>query len=266
MSEAKGYVRVRDIPESYLAELNAGTRESRTLPEILAVNFVALFEPLLPDAGRALRDALAAPVPITQRLAHTGALIAATNDTRLLATLSAHTSDTVRGAAAYAVAQDQTQTLEHLVERMLPFADDAHFGVREWAWLALRPALHHDIAASLAALTPLTSSPSPRIRRFAVEALRPRGVWCKHLEALKREPALALGLLEPLRAEPDLYPQDSVANWLNDASKTQPAWVHALCMRWQKESANGHTARIVTRALRSSAGADAQGLRRSSTK
>ncbi|MDV8009649.1 DNA alkylation repair protein, partial [Rhodococcus sp. IEGM 1318] len=69
---------------------------------------------------------------------------------------------------------------------------------------------------------------------------------------LKVDPDLGLPILTPLRADPSRYVQDSVANWINDAAKTNPDWARTQCRRWLTEyEANAATERIARRALRS---------------
>jgi len=160
-------------------------------------------------------------------------------------------SDTVRGWGAMAVGSAPELPLERRVSLLRPFASDPHFAVREWAWLALRPHVAANPIGALVVLQPLTRDPSPFIRRFASEATRPRGVWSVHLPLLKREPQHGMPLLEPLSADSSRYVQDSVANWLNDASKTAPEWVRTVCERWLADRhLTPATLRICRRAMR----------------
>ncbi|MBB1594234.1 HEAT repeat domain-containing protein [Achromobacter sp. UMC46] len=243
---------VKDISAARLAQLNAGA-PATTLTECLAVDFAALMQAVVPQAGD---DAIAqmraqAATGISKRMAVAAQILSGHLGRDADAQLREHASDTVRGWACFLVGARTDLPLQARLDRIRPLADDAHFGVREWAWLAVRPILAGELEASVQALRPWTRDPSERVRRFASESLRPRGVWCAHIAALKADPGIALPLLDPLRADPSAYVQDSVANWLNDASKDQPAWVRAVCARWLAGKPSAATERICKRALRS---------------
>ncbi|MGH8818807.1 MAG: HEAT repeat domain-containing protein, partial [Achromobacter pestifer] len=224
------------------------------LTECLAVDFAALMQTVVPQRDGDAIDAMRAQAAtgISKRMALAARLLTEQQPAQHLeARLTSHPSDTVRGWACFMIGAQPDVSVAARLERIRPLADDPHFGVREWAWLAVRPALAAELDASIACLRPWTADPSERIRRFASEVLRPRGVWCTHIAALKANPAMALPLLEPLRADPAVYVQDSVANWLNDASKDQPDWVRALCAKWLAGEPSAATERICKRALRS---------------
>jgi 3-methyladenine DNA glycosylase AlkC len=242
--------------------LNLGLVETKTLSECLAVDQAILAQAVLhriglkqeaDDLARVASGARA--LGISRQMAEIGAALSRLLDGNsrravLIDELSTHPSDTVRGWAAFMIGRsDEWSTIERRLTKMRPFAADHHFGVREWAWLAVRPAIAAELKAAIKCLTDWTTDTNPYVRRFAVESTRPRGVWCAHIEVLKERPELGALLLEPLRADKDKYVQDSVANWLNDASKSQPTWVKTTCARWTR-SGDPNTLRIVKRALR----------------
>ncbi|MEM9602564.1 MAG: DNA alkylation repair protein [Pseudomonadota bacterium] len=243
----KGVSRVADVPAEVLRELEAGTAETATLAEALAIDFNTLL-------ARVLDTDDVEPVPATLGITRRMALAAERVQNHLghdaVARCQTHPSDTVRGWGAYVVASHGTRSLRQQLTAIRPFADDAHFAVREWAWLALRPQLAAELDAALTLLLPWARARSANVRRFASEALRPRGVWCSHIGALKDKPGLAGPLLDTLRADPSRYVQDSVGNWLNDAYKSQPDWVAARCAAWTADSDTDATRYIVKRALR----------------
>lgn len=232
-------------------ELDTGLVASTHLAECLAVDFATLLQTAaaLPDAAvQRMRDA--ASKGITQRMALAATLLREAGKGDVIHWQS-HPSDTVRGWACYLIGSDPTLGLAGKLQAIQPLADDDHFGVREWAWLAVRADL---VAAPLQALTlllPWVDEASPYLRRFACEALRPRGVWATHISVFKEQPQHALPLLEALANDPEGYVQDSVGNWLNDASKTQPEWVRDLRARWQREHSSAANAYIRKRAQRS---------------
>lgn len=244
---------VKDITADRLAQLNAGA-EAATLTECLAVDFAALMGAILPDIGNHCIDEMrqAASTGISRRMPLAARLIMARLGFSALETLAHHPSDTARGWACFMIGAAEKMDLAQRLAAIRPLADDRHFGVREWAWMAVRPHLSTELEEAISVLaTGWTTDPSERVRRFACEAIRPRGVWCAHIAALRQQPERALPVLEPLRADPSGYVQDSVGNWLNDAGKDHPDWVQALCARWSAASPAPATARICRRALRS---------------
>lgn len=238
------------MPPSRVAALNRGEAESSNLAEILAIDIPALLTVVVPDISSIELERLREAEGIVRKMLLAGETLLERSGPRAINKFMAHPSDVVRSWAAYMIAAEESWTLEERLARLRPLADDAHSGVREWAWLALRPRLAAELPAAISLLKPWTKERSAYLRRFTTESTRPRGVWCMHLEALKERPERGEPLLEPLRADPEKYVQDSVSNWLNDASKTRADWVRELCRRWLAESESPATQRICRRALR----------------
>ncbi|MBD9381285.1 DNA alkylation repair protein [Achromobacter sp. ACM02] len=243
---------VKDIGAERLAQLSAG-EPARNLTECLAVDFAELMQAAAPQVGAEAIAVLRAQAAtgISKRMAVAARTLLDGLGADAFKQLRDHRSDTVRGWACFMVGAMPDLSLQQRVALIRPLADDGHFGVREWAWLAVRPQLAAELDAAVELLRPWTADASERVRRFASESLRPRGVWCAHIAALKADPGRALPLLEPLRADPAIYVQESVANWLNDASKDQPDWVREVCARWSRGKPAAATQRICQRALRS---------------
>jgi 3-methyladenine DNA glycosylase AlkC len=226
-----------------ILDLNQGA-ESKNLMETLAIDFDILLANTLsihvekPMSGGILQRMSQACNILLQRMAF--------ND---IYELKDHTSDTIRGLVCYCIAA-QPLSFSKKLDLILPLADDLNAGVREWAWLACRPFIINDIIEVLPLLQPLTHHQSERIRRFAVEITRPRGVWCASITSLRKQPQNALILLESLKNDPALYVQKSVGNWLNDAAKDHPELVMKLVQDWIQASPTKNTHFIAKRALR----------------
>jgi len=238
------------VDRARLEELSTGKVEAANLGEILQMDFAQLMATVLP-AGEDV--SFFAKASITQKMFVGGEILLAARGLDGVHELANHASDTVRGWVVCALAKHHANSPPQVILDMVrPFAADTHWGVREWAWMAVRPVLVKNLQQSIASFVPWTGEADVNIRRFAVEALRPRGVWCKHVAELRQNPVLGLPLLQPMRQEPEKYAQDSVANWLNDAAKDQPDWVRSLCQNWCEELPDSPaTRRIVERALRS---------------
>jgi 3-methyladenine DNA glycosylase AlkC len=263
MSEEKrkGSRSIKDIPKDILEKLNNGQIESANLVEWLAINQVTLLKNLLSQTERKdyfdpiykdIENLKKQTVNTVNEAIGTGILVQSylNDDTEIFKLMAKHPSDTVRCWATYIIGKNDLFNLSKTLKHIQAFAADTHFGVREIAWLATRAKIANNLDESIAILAKWTTNSNENIRRFASEATRPRGVWCEHIEALKKNPELALPILEPLKADNAKYVQDSVGNWLNDASKSQPQFVIDICKKWQKESNTKETAYIIKKALR----------------
>lgn len=257
----KGARSSKDIPETILKQLNEGNIETVNLVEWLAVDQRLLLTNILIQNNRTqyLRSVLNEIDQLKKQTVNTineaigtclFSLTVENKDVSFNTSLMQHSSDMVRCWATYFIGKNNQLSIEEKLEAIQPFAADDHFGVREICWMAVRKDIAHHLEKSIEILSTWTMDENPNIRRFASESIRPRGVWCEHIESLKQQPELALPVLEALKSDPSKYVQDSVGNWLNDASKTRPDFVKIICQRWEKESTTKETSYIIRKALR----------------
>ena len=260
----KGAKRRSEITAAVVNALNRGELETVNLVEFLVIDQPRLLKSVLtnlcidqPTQRRRLIAAATAQadVGIMRRTAEIGRAFFDTlanhpNRSEIYPLMVRHPSDTVRCWAAYMDAADPSLSFAGRLKRVKPFAEDDNAGVREIAWISVRDMAAEPLVEEIERLHTWARSQKPRVRRFAIEITRPRGVWCRHIARLKTHPEVALPLLSICREDPEKYVQDSVANWLNDASKTRADFVLETCRRWQAESDSPATARITHRALR----------------
>lgn len=258
----KGAIKGNLIPDAVLQMLNQGEIETVNLIEWSAIDHKQLIKHVFPqlDLGAEVPqlinvlDGIDKP-SVMKCVAAVGNYLSAygirnNNSEQLYSLFSTHKSDSIRCYACYIIALNNDLTLVERLELARPLIADANFGVREIVWMALRPELVKQLEEILVYLQRWTTDPDERIRRFITEVTRPKGVWTQTITALKNNPELALPLLEALKSDESLYVQNSVANWLNDASKSQPEFVSSLCMRWANDSNSKATQYIVKRAMR----------------
>jgi 3-methyladenine DNA glycosylase AlkC len=261
IEKRKGARSIKDIPANILAQLNNGEIETVNLMEWLAIDQRKLLHNILTQINK---TAYYAPTitaldglekktvnTINETIGYNLFLLSQKDKgTTFFKLFANHTSDVVRCWACYFISKNENLTTKQTLQQIQPFAADSHFGVREIAWLSVRPIIAKNLMDSISILYNWAISKNENIRRFASEATRPRGVWCEHIVELKENPSLAISILEPLKNDATKYVQDSVGNWLNDASKTQPDFVQKLCKKWEKESKTKETAYIIKKALR----------------
>ena len=226
------------VPAQRLRSLNSGSAAATHLAECLAVDFAALLQvvapALEPEALQCMRDASGRASPSAWRWRRG---------------CQAHVSDTVRGWACYLIGSDAGATLPAKLRAMRPLADDPHFGVREWAWLALRADI---VAAPCRAGVPAAMDagsiavPAPlRLRSAAPAACGPRISRCSsgtrnmHCRCWKHWPTTRSATCRTPWATGSTTP----------ARRSRSGCVR--CARWQYEHHSDANAYIRKRALRS---------------
>lgn len=259
----KGVRKAQDIPKEVLKLLNEGKIKTVNLTEWLAIDHLKLINSNFSEIGISEENIKLISTKIklqkkpstmnTTKLV--GSLIYELySDSKefnsIFDKLSNHLSDSIRCYAPYLKSLDERLSIEEKLNQSKKLVSDTHFGVREVVWMALRPHINERLKKSIALLRDWTKSKDENIRRFTTEATRPRGVWCKHIEQLKETPEIALPILQNLKSDTSKYVQDSVGNWLNDASKTNPNFVIELCEKWIIESPTKETEKIIKRARR----------------
>lgn len=102
------------------------------------------------------------------------------------------------------------------------------------AEFAIRPYINDYFDISYEYMLAWAESDDLHKRRLASEGLRPRLPWGRRLDNIPLDKALAL--LTLLKDDDSLYVRKSVANHLNDLSKSYPEQVLQLCREWQKDA------------------------------
>jgi len=188
----------------------------------------------------------------------------AASDARLqLRELAATPEARLRFHVPGVIARCLAQWPELALQELRPLASDEHQMVAEAVQaFGVRPQAEQLGPAIVETLLEWARDPSEWVRRAAMESVRPRGVWVKHLQWTVEAPALLLPLVEELRGDRSQLVANAVGNALNDVSKKSPELVLEIVARWQEEGEAGpYQEHIARKALRSLAKAgDARAL------
>jgi len=103
---------------------------------------------------------------------------------------------------------------------------------------AVRPFIIKHEERMMAQMYAWTKHENEHVRRLASEGCRPALPWAQALPKYKKDPAPVLQILEALKEDSSLYVRKSVANNLNDISKTHPNLVAKIAKEWYGKNKN----------------------------
>ncbi|MCL2353298.1 MAG: DNA alkylation repair protein [Defluviitaleaceae bacterium] len=113
-----------------------------------------------------------------------------------------------------------------------------HFTKYGTAEGAVRPFIIKDEKRMMAQMYEWSKSDNEHVRRLASEGCRPALPWFMALPSFKKDPTPILPILEELKTDPSLYVRKSVANNINDISKTHPQLMIDLAKKWHGKDKN----------------------------
>jgi len=100
------------------------------------------------------------------------------------------------------------------------------------AEFTVRPFIINHEERMMAQMYAWSKHKNEHVRRLSSEGCRPQLPWGQALVKFKKDPAPILPILEQLKTDISLYVRKSVANNLNDISKTHPDLVAKLAKDW----------------------------------
>ena len=109
------------------------------------------------------------------------------------------------------------------LERFTPYASSE---------IAVRPFIISHEERMMAQMYIWSKHKNECVRRLACEGCRPALPWAPALKSFKKDPAAILPILSQLKTDPSIHVRKSVANNLNDISKTHPDLVAKLAKDW----------------------------------
>jgi len=97
---------------------------------------------------------------------------------------------------------------------------------------AVRPFIIKHEERMMAQMLEWSKHENEHVRRLSSEGCRPALPWGQALNSFKKDPSPVLPILTQLKTDPSVYVRKSVANNLNDISKTHPDLVAKLSKDW----------------------------------